>query len=327
MATYRDLLQHVKARDRRGRRARAVDPEATPFSSTCASSDEWDEGHIPGAIHIPRGNLESRIEGLVPDRNAPIVVYCASGTARRSAPTAWRELGYEHVSSLAGGFTDWKRNGYDDRAAADALARAARALLAPPADPRDRRGGTAEAARLAHPADRRRRPRLARRALPRRRRRRPDRDHRRRHRRRVEPAAPDRPLARHARHAEGRQRQARDRGAQPRRRGDDLPRAADLGEHRPDPRRRLGHHRRRRRQLPDALPRQRRLGLARASPSCTARSTASRARSRSSSRATAPATAASTPRRRRRSSRRRAPRAACSACCRASSARCRRTRR
>ena len=58
-------------------------------------------------------------------------------------------------------------------------------------------------------------------------------------------------------------REARDRGAEPRRRGDDLPRAADVGEHRPDPRRRLGHHRRRRRQLPDPLPRQRRVGVAR----------------------------------------------------------------
>ena len=123
--------------------------------------------------------------------------------------------------------------------------------------------GPAQAARLEDPADRRRRPRLARVALPRGGRRRPPRDHRRRHRRRVEPAAPDRALAEHARHAEGRQREARDRGAQPRRRGHDLPGAAHVGEHRPDPRRRLGDHRRRRRQLPDPLPRQRRLGLAR----------------------------------------------------------------
>ena len=115
-------------------------------------------------------------------------------------------------------------------------------------------------------------------ALPRGRGRRHDRDRRRRHRRRDEPAAADRALARDARHAEGRLGQALDRGAQPGRRRAHLPRAPHLREHRPDPRRRLGPDRRRRRQLPDPLPRQRRVGLARTSRSCTARSTASRAR-------------------------------------------------
>ena len=89
------------------------------------------------------------------------------------------------------------------------------------------------------------------------------RDRRRRRRRRDEPAAPDRPLDRAARRAEGRVREAHDRGAQPRRDRQDLPGAPHLRERRPDPRRGLGRDRRRRRQLPDALPAERRIGLAR----------------------------------------------------------------
>jgi molybdopterin/thiamine biosynthesis adenylyltransferase/rhodanese-related sulfurtransferase len=73
--------------------------------------DEWEEGHIPGAVFVPRGNLESRIEGIAVDRSAPLVLYCASGARSAFAAKSLGELGYEKVYSLAGGFTDWKRNG------------------------------------------------------------------------------------------------------------------------------------------------------------------------------------------------------------------------
>ena len=69
-------------------------------------------GIVPGAVHIPRGNLESRIEGLVPDRSREIVVYCAGGSRSAFAAKALQELGYENVTSLTGGLTDWKRNGF-----------------------------------------------------------------------------------------------------------------------------------------------------------------------------------------------------------------------
>jgi molybdopterin/thiamine biosynthesis adenylyltransferase/rhodanese-related sulfurtransferase len=112
MATYRELLQRVKAEivevD-----ARAVDLQGDAVLVDVRRFDEWEQGHIPGAIHIPRGSLESRIEGLVPDRDATIVVYCASGERSAFGAKSLAELGYEHVSSLAGGFTDWKRNGYE----------------------------------------------------------------------------------------------------------------------------------------------------------------------------------------------------------------------
>jgi molybdopterin/thiamine biosynthesis adenylyltransferase/rhodanese-related sulfurtransferase len=74
--------------------------------------EEWDEGHIPGAMHVPRGHLESRIEQAAPDKSRPVVVYCAGGNRSAFATKTLEELGYERVMSLAGGFTDWKRNGY-----------------------------------------------------------------------------------------------------------------------------------------------------------------------------------------------------------------------
>jgi len=66
---------------------------------------------IPGTLHIPRGFLELRIERNVPDRQTPVVLYCASGTRSVLAARSLTELGYAHVSSLAGGFTGWKRAG------------------------------------------------------------------------------------------------------------------------------------------------------------------------------------------------------------------------
>src|SRR6476620_7289011 len=77
-------------------------------------SEEWDAGHIPGAKHVPRGYLESRIEGAVKDRDQRVVLYCASGQrSALAANTLKQQLGYEHVSSMTGGITLWKDRGYD----------------------------------------------------------------------------------------------------------------------------------------------------------------------------------------------------------------------
>jgi adenylyltransferase/sulfurtransferase len=74
--------------------------------------DEWEEGHIPGAIHVPRGYLESRIEQAVPDKDRPVVLYCAGGSRSAFAAKTLEELGYTNVASLAGGFGEWKRSGF-----------------------------------------------------------------------------------------------------------------------------------------------------------------------------------------------------------------------
>jgi sulfur-carrier protein adenylyltransferase/sulfurtransferase len=116
MAGYRDLLARV--------RSEIDEISAVEAHGLLASADghlfvdvrepdEWEEGHIPGAIYTGRGRLEQRIEGLVPDKTRPLVVYCSGGSRSAFAAKALEELGYENVVNLAGGFTDWKRNGFE----------------------------------------------------------------------------------------------------------------------------------------------------------------------------------------------------------------------
>jgi sulfur-carrier protein adenylyltransferase/sulfurtransferase len=115
MPTYRDLLNQVKAEIEEidsSSAATLLEGDDRPVFLDVRERDEWDEGHIPGAIHLPRGNLESRIENAVGDRSRRIVVYCASGARSAFAAKTLEELGYEDAISLAGGFTDWKRNGF-----------------------------------------------------------------------------------------------------------------------------------------------------------------------------------------------------------------------
>jgi molybdopterin/thiamine biosynthesis adenylyltransferase len=75
-------------------------------------SDEIAQGHLPGAKLVPRGYLESRIEGAVPDRSQHVVLYCASGNRSALAAKTLADLGYEHVESMTGGITLWKDRGY-----------------------------------------------------------------------------------------------------------------------------------------------------------------------------------------------------------------------
>jgi molybdopterin/thiamine biosynthesis adenylyltransferase/rhodanese-related sulfurtransferase len=114
MPSYRDLLQQVRDEiaevDAGG--ARELIDARDPLIVDVREQDEWDEGHIPGAIHIPRGFLESRIERAAPDSTRPVLLYCSAGNRSAFAAKTLAELGYEDVASLAGGFTDWKRNGF-----------------------------------------------------------------------------------------------------------------------------------------------------------------------------------------------------------------------
>lgn len=74
--------------------------------------NEWDEGFIPGATHVPRGFLESKIEEAVPDKNTPLVVYCAGGVRSAFATKTLQEMGYTNVVSMSGGYNGWKNAGY-----------------------------------------------------------------------------------------------------------------------------------------------------------------------------------------------------------------------
>ena len=77
-------------------------------------AEEYAAGHLPGAKHVPRSYLESRIEAAVPDRSTQVILYCASGNrSAYGALTLEQELGYEHVRSMTGGITLWKDRGYE----------------------------------------------------------------------------------------------------------------------------------------------------------------------------------------------------------------------
>jgi molybdopterin/thiamine biosynthesis adenylyltransferase/rhodanese-related sulfurtransferase len=77
-------------------------------------ADEWSTGHIPGARHVPKSFLESRIEGAAPDRGQHVILYCQGGNRSAfAARTLIEDLGYENVESMTGGITLWKDRGYD----------------------------------------------------------------------------------------------------------------------------------------------------------------------------------------------------------------------
>jgi len=116
MAGYRELLARVKEEIEEISSIEAYErlqSPAAPLFVDVRESDEWDEGHIPGAVYTGRGRLEQRIEGLVPDKTRQLVVYCSAGSRSAFAAKVLEEMGYEDVINLAGGFSDWKRNGFE----------------------------------------------------------------------------------------------------------------------------------------------------------------------------------------------------------------------
>jgi len=70
--------------------------------------DEYEQGALAGAVHLPRGNLESSIEGRIPDKSAHVLVMCAGGARSAFAADTMQQLGYTDVASIMGGFNRWK---------------------------------------------------------------------------------------------------------------------------------------------------------------------------------------------------------------------------
>jgi rhodanese-related sulfurtransferase len=113
MTRYQALLQDVKTRIRETgieelRRAGA----ALGLLIDTREPAEWDAGRIPGAVPVPRGILEGKIEQLAPDVDQPVVVYCASGGRSALAAESLARMGYRNVVSLAGGFNAWQEAGF-----------------------------------------------------------------------------------------------------------------------------------------------------------------------------------------------------------------------
>src|SRR5712692_10295678 len=113
MASFRELLQATKSRIREVDTAGAADAVNRPETIVVdvREADEYEQGALPGAVHIPRGFLESQVESKVADHDAPVLVYCAGGTRSAFAAETLNQLGYSNVVSMAGGFNKWKDEG------------------------------------------------------------------------------------------------------------------------------------------------------------------------------------------------------------------------
>ncbi len=112
MATFRDLLSAAKAEITEIDTAEAADRiTAGAVALDVREQDEYDEGALPGAVHVTRGHLESKVENQLTDKSRPVVIYCASGVRSVFAARTLQELGYADVVSVKGGFNRWKDEG------------------------------------------------------------------------------------------------------------------------------------------------------------------------------------------------------------------------
>jgi molybdopterin/thiamine biosynthesis adenylyltransferase/rhodanese-related sulfurtransferase len=114
MANFRELLKTTKSQ------IREVDPAGAEqlladgaLLLDVREPDEYEQGTVPGSVHIPRGHLESQIENRVAEHERPIVIMCAGGTRSAFAAKTLGELGYSDVVSMEGGFNRWKDEGRD----------------------------------------------------------------------------------------------------------------------------------------------------------------------------------------------------------------------
>ena len=113
MPTFREMLADAKAA------VREIDPARAEQEISAEKAvvldvrepDEYEQGVLPGAVHIPRGTLETSVEGRIPDKASHLVVYCAGGTRSAFAAKTLQDLGYTDVASVIGGFNRWKDEG------------------------------------------------------------------------------------------------------------------------------------------------------------------------------------------------------------------------
>ncbi|HET7169028.1 MAG TPA: molybdopterin-synthase adenylyltransferase MoeB [Candidatus Limnocylindrales bacterium] len=112
--SYADLLREARAQ------IREISPQevvALPAGDAVVvdvrEDSEWEQGHLPGATHVSKSYIEQQIEAIAPDRDAPVVLYCAGGIRSLFAGQTLAEMGYTNVRSMAGGFQAWKGAGFD----------------------------------------------------------------------------------------------------------------------------------------------------------------------------------------------------------------------
>jgi molybdopterin/thiamine biosynthesis adenylyltransferase/rhodanese-related sulfurtransferase len=111
MSTPRELLNAAKAEIVEAEGAAVAPLVGTVTFLDVREPDEYEQGAVPGAVHLPRGHLEFQVEGKIPNKTAPIVVYCAGGVRSAFAAKTLQDLGYTDVTSVIGGFNKWKDDG------------------------------------------------------------------------------------------------------------------------------------------------------------------------------------------------------------------------
>ncbi|HZW01939.1 MAG TPA: molybdopterin-synthase adenylyltransferase MoeB [Candidatus Deferrimicrobium sp.] len=110
--SYRDLLREARAS------VREVTPAETELAARGGAvivdvreASEWEQGYIPGARHVSKSYIEQDIEGITPNRDAPVILYCAGGIRSLFAAQTLIAMGYRDVASMSGGFGAWKSEG------------------------------------------------------------------------------------------------------------------------------------------------------------------------------------------------------------------------
>src|SRR5918995_3574909 len=113
MPSFRELLAATKSEIREVDTAEADELRRRPGAVVLdvREPDEYEQGAIPGAVHIPRGTLESSVENRLTDKSAPVIIHCASGVRSAFAAKTLRDMGYQDVVSMTGGFNKWKDEG------------------------------------------------------------------------------------------------------------------------------------------------------------------------------------------------------------------------
>ncbi len=115
MPTFREMLAEAKSAIREVEPAEAEGEIAAGNAVVLdvREPDEYGQGALANAVHIPRGTLETSVESRIPDKSSHVVVYCAMGTRSAFAAKTLQDLGYTDVASLVGGFNRWKDEGRD----------------------------------------------------------------------------------------------------------------------------------------------------------------------------------------------------------------------
>jgi len=111
MSTPRELLNAAKAEIKEAEPSDVAALVGTTTFLDVREPDEYEQGAVPGAIHLPRGHLEFQVEGKLPDKESPVIVYCAGGVRSAFAAKTLQDLGYKDVTSVIGGFNKWKDSG------------------------------------------------------------------------------------------------------------------------------------------------------------------------------------------------------------------------